>query len=75
MRYMTDLQQDKPALQAEQKRLAWSLSSQGLGQAACHVLSVLAPLTPHMLKQLLGQLQHDTALKLMACLEPVIQLW
>ena len=54
------LEQDEPALQVEKKRLARSLSSQGLGQTTCHMLSVAAPLTPHMLKQLLGQLQHDT---------------
>lgn len=56
---MAHLQQDKPALQAEKQGLAWSLGSQSLGQAGCHVLSVVAPLTPDMLKQLLGQLQHE----------------
>lgn len=56
---MIHLEQDEPALQAEQNRLAGSLSSQGLGQATRHMLSVIAPLTPYVLKELLGQLQHD----------------
>lgn len=55
---MQHLEQNKPSLQAQKQWLARNLVAQGLGQPPGHLLGVMAPLAPHMLKQLLCQLRH-----------------
>ena len=57
---MAHLKQNEPSLKDEEQRLARCLSSQCWCEASCHLLRVVAPLAPHMLKQLLGQLHHDS---------------
>lgn len=56
---MQHLEQNEPSLQAQKQWLAWYLVAQCLGEPAGHLLGVMAPLAPHMLKQLLCQLRHN----------------
>lgn len=50
------LQENQPSLEAHKVWLAWYLIGKSLRQAICNMLCIGAPLVPHMIKELLGQL-------------------